>query len=226
MPKKKPEPVKPKENEARKPVVQKAIADTSGSNLDDFKNAAKNVGKAYNDFMKPGGGLNELTGFNDLTRFVKNPSKGNLAGLGLSATQYLGGSGASALSNAIGRSAGNTARYAARILPDEVARAAQATSRYASRVIPDEVSRVVTRVLKLGDNQGRLTTMGNSIQNIVGKSVATERVVSPAQIAAGRGLAAANQARPLAQGRLQGLAVGNFIRQTEKLSNKKDTKKK
>jgi hypothetical protein len=47
MPKKKPEPVKAKENEARKPVVQKAIADTSGSNLDDFKNKLINI--ASND---------------------------------------------------------------------------------------------------------------------------------------------------------------------------------
>ena len=203
MPKKKPEPVKAKENEARKPVVQKAIADTSGGNLDDFKNAAKAVGGAYNDFMKPGGGLNELTGFNDLKRFAQNPSITNAGGVALSAVQYLGGAPASA----IARGAGNTARYTARILPDEV-------------------SRVVTKVLRLGDNQGRLTTMGNSIENIVGRSVATERVVSPAQAAAGRGLAAANQARPLAQGRLEGLAAGNLIRQIVVNSNKKDTKKK
>ena len=203
MPKKKPEPVKPKENEARKPVVQKAIADTSGSNLDDFKNAAKNVGKAYNDFMKPGGGLNELTGFNDLTRFAKKPSIANAGGVALSAVQYLGGAPASA----IARGAGNTARYTARILPDEV-------------------GRVVTKVLRLGNNEGRLTTTGNTVQNIYGRSVATERIVSPTKIAAGQAFARSNQVRMETQGILKGMAAANVIRQTEKISNKKDTKKK
>lgn len=205
MPEKKP--IKSKEHQARKPVVQQAVADTSGSSLADFKNAASKVGGEINNFLKPGGTLTkfnrEVTGFNDLARFAKNPSVTNAAGVGLSAVQYLGGAPASA----IARGAGNTARYTARILPDEV-------------------SRVVTKVLRLGNNEGRLTTTGNSVQNIYGRSVATERVVSPAQAAAGRGLAAANQARPLAQGRLEGLAAGNLIRQIVVNSNKKDTKKK
>ena len=203
----KPNPIKSKEHQARKPVVQKAIADTSGNSLADFKNAASKVGGEINNFLKPGGTLTkfnrEVTGFNDLARFVKNPSVTNAGGVALSTVQYLGGAPASA----IARGAGNTARYTARILPDEV-------------------SRVVTKVLRLGNNEGRLTTVGNNVQNIYGRSVATERVVSPAQAAAGRGLAAANQARPLAQGRLEGLAAGNLIRQIVVNSNKKDTKKK
>ena len=203
----KPNPIKSKEHQARKPVVQKAIADTSGNRLADFKNAASKVGGEINNFLKPGGTLTkfnrEVTGFNDLARFVKNPSVTNAGGVALSTVQYLGGAPASA----IARGAGNTARYTARILPDEV-------------------SRVVTKVLRLGNNEGRLTTVGNNVQNIYGRSVATERVVSPAQAAAGRGLAAANQARPLAQGRLEGLAAGNLIRQIVVNSNKKDTKKK
>lgn len=205
MPEKKP--IKSKEHQARKPVVQQAVADTSGSSLADFKNAASKVGGEINNFLKPGGTLTkfnrEVTGFNDLARFVKNPSVTNAGGVALSTVQYLGGAPASA----IARGAGNTARYTARILPDEV-------------------SRVVTKVLRLGNNEGRLTTVGNNVQNIYGRSVATERVVSPAQAAAGRGLAAANQARPLAQGRLEGLAAGNLIRQIVVNSNKKDTKKK
>lgn len=195
--------IKSKEHQARKPVVQKAVADTSGSSLADFKNAAQKANSAIYSFVTPGGGLHDLTGFNDLKKFAKKPSVTNAAGVGLSAVQYLGGAPASAIS----RSVGNTARYAARILPDEA-------------------GRLVTKVLKLGNNQGQLTTMGNSIQNIVGKSVSTERYVSPAQSAAGRGLAAANQARPLTQGRLEGLVAGNLIRQIVVNSNKKDTKKK
>ena len=34
---------KAKENQARKPVAQKAVADTSGSNLADFKNKAADI---------------------------------------------------------------------------------------------------------------------------------------------------------------------------------------
>jgi hypothetical protein len=207
MPKKKPEPVKAKEHEARKPVVQKAIADTSGSNLDDFKNVAKSVGTGINNFIKPGGTLTkfnrEVTGFNDLTRFAKKPSIANAGGVALSAVQYLGGAPASA----IARGAGNTARYTARILPDEV-------------------GRVVTKVLRLGNNEGRLTTVGNNVQNIYGRSVATERVVSPTKIAAGQAFARSNQVRMETQGILKGMAAANVIRQTEKISNKKDTKKK
>jgi hypothetical protein len=173
------------------------------SNLDDFKNAAKNVGSGVNSFLKPGGGLDELTGANDVKRFIKNPSLPNLGGIALSATQYVGGPAASA----IARGAGNTARYAARILPDEA-------------------SRIVTKTLRLGNNTGQLNTLQNTTRQITGRSVSTERVVTPAQAAAGRGLAAANEARPLTMGRLQGLAAANFIRQTEKISNKKNNNKK
>jgi hypothetical protein len=80
--------------------------------------------------------------------------------------------------------------------------------------------------LRLGNNTGQLNTLQNTTRQIAGRSVSTERVVTPAQAAAGRGLAAANEARPLTQGRLEGLVAGNMLRQIVVNSNKKDTKKK
>jgi hypothetical protein len=173
------------------------------SNLDDFKNAAKNVGSGVNSFLKPGGGLDALTGANDVKRFIKNPSIPNLGGVALSATQYIGGPAA----QQIARGAGNAARYAARALPDEA-------------------SRIVIKTLRLGNNTGQLNTLQNTTRQIAGRSVSTERVISPAQAAAGRGLAAFNETRPLTQGRLEGLVAGNTLRQIVVNSNKKDTKKK
>ena len=211
------------------------------SNLDDFKNAAKNVGSGVNSFLKPGGGLDELTGANDVKRFIKNPSIPNLGGVALSATQYVGAPAAQQIARGISRTARYTtrvlpdqiartaqtsSRYAARIIPDEIARTAGSASRYAARVIPDEVGRTVTKVLRLGNNTGQLNTLQNTTRQIAGRSVSTERVISPAQAAAGRGLAAFNETRPLTQGRLEGLVAGNMLRQIVVNSNKKDTKKK
>ena len=173
------------------------------SNLDDFKNAAKNVGSGVNSFLKPGGGLDTLTGANDVKRFIKNPSIPNLGGVALSATQYIGGPAA----QQIARGAGNAARYAARALPDEA-------------------SRIVIKTLRLGNNTGQLNTLQNTTRQIAGRSVSTERVISPAKIAQGRALYQASQSTPKIAGMMQGMAVANVIRQTEKLSNKKNNKKK
>ena len=211
------------------------------SNLDDFKNAAKNVGSGVNSFLKPGGGLDELTGANDVKRFIQNPSIPNLGGVALSATQYVGGPAAQQIARGISRTARYTtrvlpdqiartaqtsSRYASRIIPDEIARTAGSASRYAARVIPDEVGRTVTKVLRLGNNTGQLNTLQNTTRQIAGRSVSTERVISPAKIAQGRALYQASQSTPKIAGMMQGMAVANVIRQTEKLSNKKNNKKK
>ena len=211
------------------------------SNLDDFKNAAKNVGSGVNSFLKPGGGLDELTGANDVKRFIKNQSIPNLGGVALSATQYVGGPAAQQIARGISRTARYTtrvlpdqiartaqtsSRYASRIIPDEIARTAGSASRYAARVIPDEVGRTVTKVLRLGNNTGQLNTLQNTTRQIAGRSVSTERVISPAKIAQGRALYQASQSTPKIAGMMQGMAVANVIRQTEKLSNKKNNKKK
>ena len=211
------------------------------SNLDDFKNAAKNVGSGVNSFLKPGGGLDELTGANDVKRFIKNPSIPNLGGVALSATQYVGAPAAQQIARGISRTARYTtrvlpdqiartaqtsSRYASRIIPDEIARTAGSASRYAARVIPDEVGRTVTKVLRLGNNTGQLNTLQNTTRQIAGRSVSTERVISPAKIAQGRALYQASQSTPKIAGMMQGMAVANVIRQTEKLSNKKNNKKK
>lgn len=211
------------------------------SNLDDFKNAAKNVGSGVNSFLKPGGGLDELTGANDVKRFIQNPSLPNLGGVALSATQYVGAPAAQQIARGISRTARYTtrvlpdqiartaqtsSRYASRVIPDEIARTAGSASRYAARVIPDEVGRTVTRVLRLGNNTGQLNTLQNTTRQIAGRSVSTERVISPAKIAQGRALYQASQSTPRIAGMMQGMAVANVIRQTEKLSNKKNNKKK
>lgn len=211
------------------------------SNLDDFKNAAKNVGSGVNSFLKPGGGLDELTGANDVKRFIQNPSIPNLGGVALSATQYVGAPAAQqiargisktaryttrVLPDQIARTAQTSSRYASKIIPDEIARTAGSASRYAARVIPDEVGRTVTKVLRLGNNTGQLNTLQNTTRQIAGRSVSTERVISPAKIAQGRALYQASQSTPKIAGMMQGMAVANVIRQTEKLSNKKNNKKK
>lgn len=91
---------KSKENQARKPVSQKAIADTSGSNLADFKNKAADIitGGIAKTVLGPLSNLmsnqtartvaKEVSGVADVQRFAKNPSVGNAAMVALSAASY------------------------------------------------------------------------------------------------------------------------------------------
>jgi hypothetical protein len=91
---------KSKENQARKPVVQKAMADTSGSNLSDFKNKAVDVvtGGIAKAVLGPLSNMmsnqtartvaKEVSGVADVQRFAKNPSVGNAAMVALSAASY------------------------------------------------------------------------------------------------------------------------------------------
>ena len=91
---------KAKENQARKPVAQKAMADTSGSNLADFKNKAVDVvtGGIAKAVLGPLSNMmsnqtartvaKEVSGVADVQRFAKNPSVGNAAMVALSAASY------------------------------------------------------------------------------------------------------------------------------------------
>jgi hypothetical protein len=106
---------KQKENQARKPVAKKAIADTSGSNLSDFKNmvvgAAKSVGSKVDSALDTSRKIKmELTGANDVLRFAKNPSISNAAMVALSVAQYAA-PGASTIAKA------QTAANVAKALP-------------------------------------------------------------------------------------------------------------
>lgn len=91
---------KSKENQARKPVSQKAMSDTSGSNLADFKNKAADIitGGIAKTVLGPLSNLmsnqtartvaKEVSGVADVQRFAKNPSVGNAAMVALSAASY------------------------------------------------------------------------------------------------------------------------------------------
>lgn len=97
----KPNPIKSKEHQARKPVVQKAIADTSGSSLADFKNKAIDIAKVAGSRAAVGpiqfllndkqvkSVAAETSGINDVKRFKENPSPLNAAMVALSAAQYV-----------------------------------------------------------------------------------------------------------------------------------------
>lgn len=92
---------KQKENQARKPVAPKVVADTSGGSLADFKNKVVDAAKVVASRAVVGP-LNvvmnnnqvksvaaETSGINDAKRFKANPSVANGAMLGLSVAQYV-----------------------------------------------------------------------------------------------------------------------------------------
>ncbi len=230
MPKKKPEPVKAKENEARKPVVQQAIADTSGSNLNDFKNAVvkvgSKVGKDLNSFIKPGGGLEELTGYADAKRFIKNPSVSNALGIALSAAQYIAPQ-AKPISEMRAVNAANTARS----LP-----VAESALTKTMRLTKNEITGMREGTLR-GVGEVRRTTPPTNMDqsNLFGRDMgarnftAFETAKTAASVSQGRALAASQRA--IQQGKqaetiLKTVAVTNAARQIITNSNKKDTKKK
>ena len=91
---------KQKENQARKPVAAKAMADTSGSSLANFKDKVVDAAKVVasravvgplhvvmnNNQVKSVAA--ETSGVNDVKRFKANPSVSNAAMVGLSVASY------------------------------------------------------------------------------------------------------------------------------------------
>ena len=228
MPEKKP--IKSKEHQARKPVVQQAVADTSGSSLADFKNVVvkvgSKIGKDVNAFLKPGGGLEELTGYADAKRFVDKPSVTNALGVALSAAQYIAPQ-AKPISEIRAVNAANTARN----LP-----VAESALTKTMRLTKNEITGMREGTL-LGVGEVRRTTPPTNMDqsNLFGRDMAArnftafETAKSPASVSQGRALAASQSA--LQQGKqaeamLKTIAVTNAARQIVTMSNKKDTKKK
>jgi hypothetical protein len=203
MAKKKPVP----RNRGMKPNL--AVADTSGSNLADFKNAvskaAKVVGagnKALSNFT------NELTGAGAIERAIDNPSKKSI-------TSAAVGVGAAALPFIkLGKAASNVGSLyskVTRVVPDEMLRLKNAGnvkgSGNVSRIIPDEmlrlknasnVSQKVTRIIP--DEMLRLKNASN---------------VSQAALS-----------RAKSAGVVQGLAVGPVVNALNNTLNPQKTKNK
>ena len=228
MPEKKP--IKSKEHQARKPVVQQAVADTSGSSLADFKNVVvkvgSKIGKDVNAFLKPGGGLEELTGYADAKRFVDKPSVTNALGVVLSAAQYIAPQ-AKPISEMRAVNAANTARS----LP-----VAESALTKTMRLTKNEITGMREGTLR-GVGEVRRTTAPTNMDqsNLFGRDMgarnftAFETAKSAASVSQGRALAASQRA--IQQGKqaeliLKTVAVTNAARQIVTNSNKKDTKKK
>jgi hypothetical protein len=228
MPEKKP--IKSKEHQARKPVVQQAVADTSGSSLADFKNVVvkvgSKIGKDVNAFLKPGGGLEELTGYADAKRFVDKPSVTNALGVVLSAAQYIAPQ-AKPISEMRAVNAANTARS----LP-----VAESALTRTMRLTKNEITGMREGTLR-GVGEVRRTTAPTNMEqsNLFGRDMgarnftAFETAKSAASVSQGRALAASQRA--IQQGKqaetiLKTVAVTNAARQIITNSNKKDTKKK
>lgn len=230
-------PVKEKENLARKPVVQKAMSDTSGSNLADFKNKAVDAAKVVASRVAVGplqllldnkqvkSVAAETSGINDVKRFSKNPSVGNAAMVALSAAQYV----------------------APLVKPIQAVRAANAAN--VARELPIAESALV-KTLRLGTNEatgiregilrgvGEVRDTVKPIQtrqvNLFGRDMEAkyfrlfETTKSPARVAASRASSASQrviQKGKQIESNLNFLAAGNALRQTARATEPKPKKK-
>ena len=121
-----------------------AVADTSGSNLSDFKNAVSKAAKVVGAGNKALSGFTrELTGAGAIDRAIDNPSKKSI-------TSAAVGVGAAALPFIkLGKAASNVGSLyskVTRVVPDEMLRLKNAGnvkgSGNVSRIIPDEMLRL------------------------------------------------------------------------------------
>ena len=214
MAKKKPVP----RNRGMKPNL--AVADTSGSNLADFKNAvskaAKVVGagnKALSNFT------NELTGAGAIERAIDNPSKKSITsaavGVGAAALPFIKlGKAASAANTA----SQNAVRNAMTASQPTVQSARAGTS--------------VTNSMRLKDGLGSLYS-GSNVSQIVGSKVTTVGPKNVDAVIRGVGLYARNQgasaaalSRAKSAGVVQGLAVGPVVNALNNTLNPPKTKNK
>ena len=214
MAKKKPVP----RNRGMKPNL--AVADTSGSNLADFKNAvskaAKVVGagnKALSNFT------NELTGAGAIERAIDNPSKKSI-------TSAAVGVGAAALPFIkLGKAASNVGSLyskVTRVVPDEMLRLKNAGnvkgSGNVSRIIPDEMLR-----LKNASNVSQI--VGSKVTTVGPKNV--NAVIRGVELnARNQGASAAALSRAKSAGVVQGLAVGPVVNALNNTLNPQKTKNK
>jgi hypothetical protein len=208
---------KAKENQSRKPVAQKAVADTSGSNLADFKNKAVDVvtGGIAKAVLGPLSNMmsnqtartvaKEVSGVADVQRFAKNPSVGNAGMVVLSAASYA----APFVKPLYAVKAANAAR-AAKALP-------VASSALTKTMKFTKVAGVPTGVLR---NKGADLAVSGFRLAETAKPIAAVRQ--------GRALAASQ--RVIQQGKqldtiLKTAAVTNVARQTTRATEKKSKNK-
>jgi hypothetical protein len=212
MAKKKPVP----RNRGMKPNL--AVADTSGSNLSDFKNAVSKAAKVVGAGNKALSGFTrELTGAGAIDRAIDNPSKKSVAsaalGVGLAALPFIKlGKAASAANTA----SQNAVRNAIAASQPTVQSARAGTS--------------VTNSMRLKDGLGSLYS-GSNVSQIVGSKVTTVGPKNVNAVIRGVELNARNQgARAAANsmtgsmGVVKGLAVGpvaNALNNTLNSSSKK-----
>jgi hypothetical protein len=208
---------KSKENQARKPVSQKAIADTSGSNLADFKNKAVDAAKVVASRVAVGpmqlllsnkqvkSVASETSGISDVKRLAKNPSASNAGMVVLSAAQYV----------------------APLVKPIQAIRAADAASK--AKALPIAAS-ALTKTMKFTKVAGVPTGVlrGKGADVAVSGFKLAETAKSPARIAASRASNASQrviQKGKQAESNLNSLAAGNALRQTTRATEPKRKKK-
>jgi hypothetical protein len=195
-----------------------AVADTSGSNLSDFKNAVSKAAKVVGAGNKALSGFTrELTGAGAIDRAIDNPSKKSVAsaalGVGLAALPFIKlGKAASAANTA----SQNAVRNAIAASQPTVQSARAGTS--------------VTNSMRLKDGLGSLYS-GSNVSQIVGSKVTTVGPKNVNAVIRGVELNARNQgARAAANsmtgsmGVVKGLAVGpvaNALNNTLNSSSKK-----
>jgi hypothetical protein len=203
-------------NRGMKPNL--AVADTSGSNLSDFKNAVSKAAKVVGAGNKALSGFTrELTGAGAIDRAIDNPSKKSVAsaalGVGLAALPFIKlGKAASAANTA----SQNAVRNAIAASQPTVQSARAGTS--------------VTNSMRLKDGLGSLYS-GSNVSQIVGSKVTTVGPKNVNAVIRGVELNARNQgARAAANsmtgsmGVVKGLAVGpvaNALNNTLNSSSKK-----
>jgi len=219
---------KQKENQARKPVATKAMADTSGGSLADFKNkvvnTAKSVGSTAYSAFKTGEKIKmEITGANDVLRLAKNPTPANAAFVALDVAAY-------ALPIIKAAKAPVQAIRAGEAAAMEV-RASRAGAEAAVRS-----GQEFTQTMRLKNNAGVLNSVRGGATELFGKSVSTTgtksiRAVEAAtsQMAKTKGAEAARLSYASSAGTIKGLLAGtaavaaeNVL--TSKMKDKQNTK--
>lgn len=226
---------KQKENQARKPVAQKAMADTSGGSLANFKDKVVDAAKVVVSRAVVGP-LNvamsnkqvksvavESSGVGDVKRLINNPTPTNAGFVALSAAAY-------ALPVIKAARAPIQALRAG-----ELGAITVMNERYAASAAA-RGGQLYTKTMRLKNNSGVLNTARGGTTELFGKSVsttgtksikaveaATQRMMNQAG-AADQALSRANSA-----GKLQGLLTGSAAVAAEnvltaQMKNKQNTK--
>ena len=228
---------KSKENQARKPVSQKAMSDTSGSNLADFKNKAVDAAKVVASRVAVGpvqllldnkqvkNLAAESSGINDVKRFSKDKSVTNAGFVALNAAAYAAPAIKALRATSTALRAGELG-------------AITVMSQRASAEAAARAGQLFTKTMKLKDRTGVLNSVRGTATPLYGRSVSTTgtksiRAVEAATQRMMKEAAAADQAlsRANSAGTVKGMLMGssavvaeNIL--TSKMKNEQARKKK